>query len=222
MIDRFEGFPSEMIDFLWDLRFHNNKEWFDQNRDRYKILLKEPMDQFGREMAARFSSIDPEITAIPVVSRINRDIRFSKDKSPYRDRKWVVFKQDTGNWKEKPVYYFEVRPECYCYGMGFYCCKPETMKRFRQKIDAAPSVMEELIDRYCAQKEFVLDGDIYKKKFQTEYSEKMMDWYQRRSIVLQCEKPLGHNLYNREILDEVEKGFRFLVPYHRYLISTVS
>ena len=96
------------------------------------------------------------------------------------------------------------------------------MKRFRQKIDAAPSVMEELIDRYCAQKEFVLDGDIYKKKFQTEYSEKMMDWYQRRSIVLQCEKPLGHNLYNREILDEVEKGFRFLVPYHRYLISTVS
>ena len=101
--DIFNGFSREMSDFLVELRFNNNREWFDNNRERYFSLLKEPMDSFAREMNAELCR-RTGIKTIPSVSRINRDIRFSKNKEPYRDHRWVVFKRDTGEWKHKPVH----------------------------------------------------------------------------------------------------------------------
>ena len=54
--ESFTGFPREMIDFLWELRFNNNKEWFNANRDRYKLLLKEPMDAFAAQLGEEIYS----------------------------------------------------------------------------------------------------------------------------------------------------------------------
>ena len=102
----FEGFPKEYIDFLWELRMNNNTEWFSANRDRYNTLLKEPMKLFADEMAERLNSMGMGETFFPAVSRANRDIRFSKDKSPYKDRKWVVFNYGESRWQEKCCYYF--------------------------------------------------------------------------------------------------------------------
>ena len=88
----FEGFPKEMSEFLIELRFNNNKEWFDLNRNRYFDLVKEPMDLFSNELNDELIK-KTGIKTIPSVSRINRDIRFSKNKEPYRDHRWVIIQQ---------------------------------------------------------------------------------------------------------------------------------
>ena len=77
----FDGFPKEYIDFLWELRMNNNTEWFSENRDRYNNLLKAPMKLFAEEAADMLNSMGMGETFFPSVSRANRDIRFSKDKS---------------------------------------------------------------------------------------------------------------------------------------------
>ena len=123
----FEGFPKEYIDFLWELRMNNNAEWFNENRERYNSLIKEPMKLFSDEMTERLNKDGMGETFYPAISRANRDIRFSKDKSPYKDRKWVVFNYGEGRWQRKSCFYFEIAPEGWSCGMGFYEAESEYM-----------------------------------------------------------------------------------------------
>ena len=123
---KFEGFKPETIDFLWELRMNNSKEWMEQNRDRYKEVLKDPFDAFAAELEELSPMFCGEKAKFSV-SRINRDIRYSKDKSPYRPNRWVVLydeKYRGTEWKEHPSFYFELMPEGYSHGLGMWCAKP--------------------------------------------------------------------------------------------------
>ena len=111
---QFTGFLPETIDFLWELRMNNHKAWMEENRERYRRVLKEPFDAMSAELTQRLLAEMSDLQMEYAVSRINRDVRFSKDKSPYKARKWVVLKEPammTGQWKTRPVFYFELMPE---------------------------------------------------------------------------------------------------------------
>jgi uncharacterized protein (TIGR02453 family) len=83
------SFPADTIEFLADLRRHNNKGWFDAHRDRYEAAYVEPAKAFVEAAAPEMATIVPDISAEPRVLgsifRINRDTRFSTDKRPYKD-----------------------------------------------------------------------------------------------------------------------------------------
>ncbi|KAA1249464.1 DUF2461 domain-containing protein [Mycobacterium simiae] len=82
-------FPAATVNFLTDLRAHNEKSWFDANRGRYQAEYLEPAKEFVEEIGPELVGLVPGIRAEPWVRgsifRINRDIRFSKDKRPYKD-----------------------------------------------------------------------------------------------------------------------------------------
>ena len=144
----FTGFTPETIDFLWELRMNNNKAWMEENRERYRTVLKEPFDALSAALTKKFLEKKNVPQMDFSISRINRDVRFSKDKSPYKARKWMVLKEPmtkAEQWKFRPVFYFEVMPEGYEYGMGFYEGRPAYMQAFRKKVDAAPDAFERLV-----------------------------------------------------------------------------
>ena len=217
--DIFNGFSREMSDFLVERRFNNNREWFDNNRERYFSLLKEPMDSFAREVNAELCR-RTGIKTIPSVSRINRDIRFSKNKEPYRDHRWVVFKRDTGEWKHKPVHYFEIGADYFTIGMGTYDAKPAYMQALRKKIDSNTAEFERLVKRYD-ESIFKLCGEKYKKRFPGERSEVIDNWYMRKNIYLQYTSPVNEAVLTREIFDFCLEQFLFLMPVINYM-SNVS
>lgn len=217
-VDSFTGFPKELTDFLWQLRFNNNKEWFDKNRDKYKALLKDPMDSFAFDMSQMLVK-SSGIVAIPAVSRMNRDIRFSKNKEPYRDHKWVVFKREDGAWKDKPAMFFEIGPEYYMIGMGIYESLPAYMKAFRKKVDSNTAEFERLIKQYDNSDFFSLEGDLYKRKFAEDKSNAVLNWYQRKSIALICSRSIDELVNSRELLDFCHKQFQFLIPMMDYMMS---
>lgn len=72
----FDGFPGEAFEFFEQLAQHNNRDWFLAHRDVYERACREPMKQLVAELGA-----NPATTKL---TRINRDLRFSRDKSPYR------------------------------------------------------------------------------------------------------------------------------------------
>ena len=76
MTKYFEGFPREYIDFLWELRMNNNTEWFNENRERYDLLVKKPMKLFADEMCERLNNAKMGETFRPSISRTNRDVVF--------------------------------------------------------------------------------------------------------------------------------------------------
>lgn len=215
MTENFSGFSDEMCRFFIELRFNNNKEWFGANRDRYTKLVKEPMDAFAAELNEALIK-QTGVKTMFSVSRINRDIRFTKNKEPYRDHRWVVFKRDVGDWKRKPVLYFEIGAEYYSVGLGFYDAPPEYMSAFRKKIDSNIPQFESLIKKYD-KSQYQLWGDSYKKKFPGQRSDSVNNWYTRKSIALQLTLPTDSRILSREILDFSLEQFMFLMPLNEYL-----
>ena len=80
----FQGFGKELIPFFLDLRFHNDKSFMDANRERYYREVRQPFYDFIGAMGPGMQLIDEEMEVRPnkCLSRINRDTRFSRDKSP--------------------------------------------------------------------------------------------------------------------------------------------
>lgn len=217
----FNGFLKETIDFLWEFRFNNNKEWFEKNRDRYIQLLKEPMELFSQDANNKMSILKIDYKTVPVISRINRDIRFSKDKSPYRAKRWVVFKPENGSnvWKDKPVFFFEIMPEEYSYGMGFYETSPKIMSSYRNKIDANVNEFLTLIDNFSKQKVFKLEGENYKRSFKNIENKQLFEWYQKKNIAFVCHKEIDKILFSKDLIDNIINDFSLLVPLNNFLIA---
>lgn len=95
----FAGFDPGALKFLRQLRRHNNRPWFEEHRDTYETLLRDPMRALIEELDVRLARIAPELTGDPRRSmfRIHRDVRFSLDKSPYKTHVscWL-FHRDAG------------------------------------------------------------------------------------------------------------------------------
>ena len=91
----FSGFKPDIFAFLHDLEQNNNREWFAENRDRYEIDYLAPAMDFVNAMYEATAALHPSHKAVAKINgsvrRINRDVRFSKDKSPYNARLHLVF-----------------------------------------------------------------------------------------------------------------------------------
>jgi uncharacterized protein (TIGR02453 family) len=114
----FSGFPHESLDFLKQLARSNNRDWFHAHKESYERTCREPMEQLLAELGA-----DP---ASMKISRINRDIRFSHDKSPYRTYIAAGF---DGN-------YISLSTAGLYVGAGLYKPEPAALVRFRSAIDS--------------------------------------------------------------------------------------
>ena len=121
--DQFSGFSAETLGFLRGLETNNNKPWFEAHRGEYQEHLLRPFQLLVAGLSEPMLAIDPHFETRPAVdrtlSRIYRDIRFSRDKSPFKTRMWLTFKRPSRDWKTAPAYFFEISPDRYRYGMGF-------------------------------------------------------------------------------------------------------
>jgi len=129
-------FAKDFLDFFTELAGNNHKEWFDDNRRRYHTSVKEPFENFVGDLVMALQNIDPTIQPNPkdCIFRINKDIRFSKDKSPYKiDRSASLSKYGRRN-KEYPGYYVRLSPESCQIGGGAYFLKKENLLFLREKI----------------------------------------------------------------------------------------
>lgn len=217
----FSGFSYDTIDFLKGLQDNNNKQWFEENRDKYSEYLLEPMKELACELSPLMLSIDPmfEVKPAKVISRINRDIRFSKDKRPYRANMWIAFKRVYLDWKAEPCYFFEIFPDCYRFGMGFYNIPKETLQKLRNMIDEETKEFRKVYSLYEKQSTFIMEGEKYKRIMNPELSDKLNDWYQRKEIYLTCNRQIDEQLFSSRLVDNISEGFRLIEPIYGFFMS---
>jgi uncharacterized protein (TIGR02453 family) len=124
------------LQFLKDLAKNNNKAWFDINRSKYE-LAKADIQSMVSELISSISIFDPPIGNLAVKEctfRINRDVRFSKNKSPYKTNMSSYYSKG-GKKASVAGYYFHFEPgKSYAAG-GFYSPAPEELSKIRQEID---------------------------------------------------------------------------------------
>ena len=117
MTERFTGFPRESIELFRQLAAHNNRDWFLAHKDVYQRACRAPMEALVAELEPRLGKAK--------ISRINRDIRFSRDKAPY---KTYIAAGVGGN-------YISLSADGLYVGAGFYGADPALLQRFRAAID---------------------------------------------------------------------------------------
>jgi uncharacterized protein (TIGR02453 family) len=143
--DRF-AFPADTLEFLVDLRSHNDKVWFDANRRRYEASYLEPAKAFVVSVAPGLHAIVSGIVAEPRVLgsifRINRDTRFSADKRPYKDHLDFWFWQGDRKTAVSGLF-LRVSPDGVIVGAGAHGFDKRQLARYRNAI-VDPAALHEL------------------------------------------------------------------------------
>jgi uncharacterized protein (TIGR02453 family) len=223
----FSGFfPSTQI-FLRNLQKNNNKSWFEKNRSVYREVLLWPMQQLVMDLHHTISEIDPDIETRPLINRaisnIYRDTRFSKDKSLFKERMWLVFKRPSKEWKEKlPGFFFEIDPESYRYGMGYYSASRPVMDAFRKTVLTNPARFSQLVSfRLNPKNKMLLEGETYKRPVISEFPAELKEWFNLKTFYFCCDKKSDAVLYSSDLVVELQKAFIQLAPLYRFLIGLV-
>lgn len=217
----FNGFSKETLKFLHEVHWKNSRDWFERNRDSYNKYLLNPFRALAVDLGRTVSSIDSRLEVRPAVnktiSRIHRDTRFSKDKSLFKDRMWLGFKRRVEDWKDSPAFFFELTPDAYRYGMGYYSASRSTMDRLRERIDDNAKKFLKAIAFYGKQDRFVLGGEKYKRLFRSDHTDEIQEWYQRKSFYLVCERGIDRTLFSSKLVEVVTDDYLLLEPLYRYL-----
>lgn len=212
----FQGFSQGSIDFLWGIQFNNERGWFLAHKEEYLTLVDAPLRALAGQLAQAMEEEFPRLGLELKVSRIYRDARRLHGRGPYKDHLWFGLRRRNQAEGAEPCFYFEIAPQYYSYGMGCYDSTPLTMAKLRARIDRDPKPLETLARRLDKQKEFVLEGAMYKRP-KGDPGPLLSPWYNRRQIVLSCDRNCEGALFTPQLADQVLDGFRFLVPYYRYL-----
>jgi len=149
-MDTFNGFPQDLFDFLGELSKNNNREWFNANKDRYRESVVEPVTMFIIGMGKHLPEISKGFIADPRPSggsmfRIYRDIRFSKDKRPYKENIGCQFRHVAGKDAHAPGFYVHIEPGNILVGGGIWTPPAAVLDKIRSAIAGNPKAWEKVI-----------------------------------------------------------------------------
>ena len=141
-------FDEDFLEFFKELAGNNHKDWFDTNRKRYEIVVKKPFEDFVNALIERIQQHDKsiQITHKEAVFRINRDIRFSKDKSPYKINRSAIISPKGRKDKSFPGLYIETSPEHFRIYGGVYQPDKEQLYSIREELAKKQKSVEKLIN----------------------------------------------------------------------------
>ncbi|MBQ3080165.1 MAG: DUF2461 domain-containing protein [Clostridia bacterium] len=213
----FNGFTDKTFEFFMAIRFNNNREFFQDNHDWYLESVRTPALELVEALSESVEALDPELERRPhkVVSRINRDIRFSNDKSPYRDYLWLAFRKPGEERKTTLGVYADFSDAGLSYGMGFYSENLPLMKAHRNQLLNDFSEFQEIAER--VEERFTLFSKSFRRmKIPEHLPEALHKWYPLRGFYVEKEINDFDLLKSSKLADEIADGYRYLQPLYRY------
>ena len=229
----FPGFSAEALRFLRRLRRNNRKDWFERNRAVYETAVRDPMRALVEEMDVRLARIAPELMGDPrrSVFRIHRDVRFSRDKSPYKTNAACQFyHMDAGRGAGRDAdgaaagLYFQLADgECFAAG-GLWMPARPALDRVREAIDQDPESLDELVRTPAFRRRFrELTPEAVLTRMPRGYAEShpAAGWLRFQSFTASRDMPEREVLSPR-LPDILARDFAALVPLVRWLNQAIG
>jgi len=213
-----------IFDFLNQLKDNNNREWFQENKFEYELIRKDFID-FISQLIEKISKFDKEIiflSPLKCIFRINRDIRFSNNKLPYKIN-LGGFISKGGRNAGNPGYYFHIEPGNSFISGGIYMPRPEALKALREDIYYNPDELKKIINNDLFVKNFKeIQGRKLKRNprgFPPEFSDinllKYKDYYVTHPISDQ-------KVCSEDIIDYAAEIYQAMLPLNQYILQAVS
>ena len=150
----FQGYSDETVDFLWGIRFNNERGWFMEHKEQYLRSLQRPTTELAREVYDRFLEKYPGERVNLHIARIYRDARRLRGRGPYKDYLWFSLRVEHGFQSRHPELWFDISPEGWTCGLGFWAASPSMMAAMRRRMDEKPEEMGKLIRAFARQDTF--------------------------------------------------------------------
>ena len=228
MSDDFNGFSKELIRFYEDLTQNNDRDWFHKNKQRYREAALYPMCDFITAIAPRLEDIAPFYIADPrpnggSVFRIHRDVRFAKDKKPYKEHLACQFRHQAGKDAHAPGFYLHIDLEGVRFGGGLWLPPAPKLAKIRAAIDANPKKWAAIRNDPEIMQEF---GDIQGEGLKTaprdyDISHPDIVDLRRKTFFLMKRAPLA-SIFSRQLVDEVADTFAKATPFMRFMTTAVD
>jgi len=216
---------ADLVDFLQELRANNNKTWFDANRPRYDALRAD----FLADVTAIIKSVHDfdkelgEISPSNALFRINRDIRFSKDKSPYKTTFSAMLVPGKKSAHGQPGYYFHISADdVLMVAGGAYMPEPPALSIMRKAVAEHHKAFDKIVKEAVANGPFdELGGEKLKKmpkEFDAEHP--AAEYLKQKGFILWIEREAS-TVPAGDLVDNVLAGFRAASPLVRFLRDAV-
>lgn len=225
-ISEFKGFTPQTFQFFKDLEQNNYKEWFDSHKHIYENEILAPLKALVTTLSPAMHNIDPDFEFRPhkVISRIYRDIRFSKDKTPYKTGMWFTFQIPVSRelWTDYPGYFMELRKDEYTIGMGLFAPKKKIMDIYREEVAYIAEEFKQVTQETVLNRGFEIGGEEYKRLLANDLSEYFQPWIQRKGIWVYKTRPVNEDLYSDKIVNLIQDDFTALEWLYTFFKNVAS
>ena len=148
-MDGFEGLPKDFFAFFRELKANNDRVWFADNKQRYRDSVQAPMSEFVSAMAPHLGKISKNFVCDPrpnggSIFRIHRDVRFAKDKRPYKENAGCYFRHAAGKDVHAPGFYMHFAPGEVFFGGGSWMPDSDALGKIRAAVAAKPSAWKKI------------------------------------------------------------------------------
>lgn len=224
---KFEGFKPSLITFLRQLRKNNNREWFNDNKQRYEDLVREPALDFISAMGQPLADITPYFIAVPKktggsLMRPYRDTRFGKDKTPYKTNVGIQFRYEHGKDVHAPGFYFHIDPDEVFIGAGIWHPDSKPLRAIREQIVENPKAWKAARDNRTYKRHYELVGDALKtapRGFAKDHP--LIDDLRRKDFI-GVKELTRKELQSPTIVRDVAKVFKAASPMMAFLCKAVG
>jgi uncharacterized protein (TIGR02453 family) len=226
--DSFQGFPKDTFKFLKDLNENNKKEWFHAHRNDYEEYYMKPARKFVIDTGSALKKIAPAIQFEPRVNgsirRINRDIRFSPDKTPYKDHIGIWFWEGESRKGAISGFYFHLSSKTLGMGVGAHTFEKETLKLYRERV-TNPKIGNKLIKAINTVEKagYNVHGKTYKKIPRGfEAKEPYSDLLLYKTIWASYAEKLPSSIHSPGFIDHCIDRWKKFKPLHRWLVDELG
>ncbi len=222
----FTGFSKQTIQFFKNLKRNNTKNWFEAHRKDYENYVLAPAKAFVLAMGKLLRKQFPGIVAVPKVNkslfRINRDTRFSPDKSPYKTNLGIFLWEGTRPRMECPGFYFHLEPPNLMLGGGLYMFPNYLFETYRRSV-VHPRFGKELAEilSKIRKKEGIQIGGKHYKRVPAGYdpSHSNAAYLLHNGLYVGTEMSIPGEMYSENLLDYCWEVYKPSFPLHRWLVA---
>ncbi len=212
-------FTPETLEFIAENCWQSSRDWFHEHRNEYLKFVRNPLIELSDFLAPTVEEIDPQLVtdAKVTIARINRDLRFARGGSIYRDTLWISYRRDRQAFQAWPEFYFILSHQMSFFGCGYYQTKAPVMAEIRKMVLADhPKYLaaKKALDSQC---EFTLDGEMYKKsKFKDAPEDKKL-WLDRKTLRFTY-IPKGEELFSHGLGEKIKEIYKKMAPIYEFLV----
>lgn len=224
----FKGLPKDFFAFFRELAENNNKAWFEENKQRFRDVVQAPLSDFMTAIAPRVAKISKHIVVDPrpnggSMFRIYRDVRFSKDKRPYKENAGLQFRHSLGRDAHAPGFYMHFEPDEIFFGGGVWMAEPDALQKIRRTIADKPKAWKGVVEDKAFKSKFdgVRGEALVRPPKGFDPGHPYIDDIKRKSFFAMHES-VPKVAMSAHLVDDVEAAFKAAKPLMKFLCDALD